>query len=473
MSQSLILSLLTCIFAHLVAFSSPAQGQSVTYYVDAEKGRDSNQGTSAEPFQTIQHAIDALAAGDDIVIRSGRYREAPKLTKKSGTRADPIEIRGEGTEKPIIDSLEFTELKYNSSGFYIADSEYIVLSGIHINGSYRHGIGVFDSRYIILRDNVTYNTGQSGIHVRVAEHVLAEGNDVSRAVQQIWQECVSFREVHHFVIRDNHVHDRPKTDVMSLQGDFPIRSGGEGIDVKDGSTHGAVHGNLVEGIEGKFGIYVDASSRDSHHIEVYNNVVRDCGCGLVASSENGTSERGLLRYVRFYNNVSYNNSCGMFFGSFGGDPEREDKTRRVWDVDVFNNTIVNNGPGGGIDIGNPDAKRIIIKNNILVQNTAGPIRLTAGLKMLPGGSVAENNIIFGRNVARSPGENITADPLFVNQSDGDFRLRSRSPAIDAGVREGAPEVDHLNRPRPQGRGIDIGAYEYMAEPADAEAAQKQ
>ncbi|MBI4557343.1 MAG: right-handed parallel beta-helix repeat-containing protein, partial [Candidatus Hydrogenedentes bacterium] len=56
--------------------------------------------------------------------------------------------------------------------------------------------------------------------------------------------------------------------------------------------------------------------------------------------------------------------------------------------------------------------------------------------------------------------NLDADPLFIDSSNGDLRLRAGSPAIDAGTLDGAPEVDIRGVARPQGAGVDMGAYEY-------------
>ncbi len=60
-----------------------------------------------------------------------------------------------------------------------------------------------------------------------------------------------------------------------------------------------------------------------------------------------------------------------------------------------------------------------------------------------------------------PGEgNIDDNPLFVDPEDGDYHLKSGSPAIDAGTQEGAPSMDMENRQRPCGDGVDMGAYEW-------------
>jgi hypothetical protein len=55
--------------------------------------------------------------------------------------------------------------------------------------------------------------------------------------------------------------------------------------------------------------------------------------------------------------------------------------------------------------------------------------------------------------------NIDADPLFVNASAGNVRLRDGSPCIGTATTLGAPETDIEGVTRPQGTGIDMGAYE--------------
>ena len=58
--------------------------------------------------------------------------------------------------------------------------------------------------------------------------------------------------------------------------------------------------------------------------------------------------------------------------------------------------------------------------------------------------------------------NISADPRFVDRSQGDYHLTDNSPAIDAGTGDGAPVVDFEGDPRPA-EAVDMGADEFTGQ----------
>ena len=65
------------------------------------------------------------------------------------------------------------------------------------------------------------------------------------------------------------------------------------------------------------------------------------------------------------------------------------------------------------------------------------------------------------------GNNIDADPMFVDVASGDLRLWSSSPAIEAGDNAAVPPgvtTDLGGNPRLYGTVVDMGAYEYQGLP---------
>ncbi len=59
--------------------------------------------------------------------------------------------------------------------------------------------------------------------------------------------------------------------------------------------------------------------------------------------------------------------------------------------------------------------------------------------------------------------NIDMSPLFVNPGEGDVSLQTGSPCIDAGTAKDAPTTDIQGTSRPQGNGVDMGAYEWITD----------
>ena len=49
--------------------------------------------------------------------------------------------------------------------------------------------------------------------------------------------------------------------------------------------------------------------------------------------------------------------------------------------------------------------------------------------------------------------------MFVDPANNNYQVKVGSPAIDKGSATAAPAFDILGIARPQGAGIDIGAYE--------------
>lgn len=114
---------------------------------------------------------------------------------------------------------------------------------------------------------------------------------------------------------------------------------------------------------------------------------------------------------------------------------------------VVNNTVAYTGRG--IRTGN----NTTVRNNISFNNK------TADFDVRGSGSVLSNNISYGPGSASRTGVTVV-DPEVVDATGRDFNLTALSPAIDAGTATDAPVTDIRGVARPQGLGIDVGAYEY-------------
>ena len=135
------------------------------YYV-APTGDDSNEGTMAHPWQTIQKAANTLIAGDTVYIRAGTYHE--RVTpQNSGSAGNMITYAAYPGETATIDGSGVTLPDDLAGLFDISNMSYIRVSGLRIinAGPYNNnaGILVINSGYITVENNSTYNTASSGI----------------------------------------------------------------------------------------------------------------------------------------------------------------------------------------------------------------------------------------------------------------------------------------------------------------------
>ena len=119
-------------------FHVPAYGQSggTTYYV-APNGSDSNPGSSAAPFRTIQRAADTVNPGDTVIVRDGTYSNPSAsgvgskfiILTRGGTASNWVTFRAERTWGAIIDGLNNT----TAEGWAFA-ANYIRVQGFDVKG---------------------------------------------------------------------------------------------------------------------------------------------------------------------------------------------------------------------------------------------------------------------------------------------------------------------------------------------------
>jgi polygalacturonase len=273
-----------------------------------------------------------------------------------------------------------------------------------------------------------------------SRHVLVAENEVERACQWGGEESVTVKfGSEAVVVRGNHIH----------------HTAHEGIDVKEGCHNVRVHGNHIHHVE-RQGLYADAWNRDTGEIEFFNNLIHDCGFGMVAGAETG----GLLHDVSYYNNVVYNcEGPGIAVADWGS----RRRSQPMRNIRFLNNTIHNCGAdwGGGILFENAEAEEVIVRNNIL--SRCGPP--VVFVKKQPRSRSMDHNLFDAETQAAGEGA-VFGDPKFADPEAGDFHLQNGSPAVDAGSADGAPDFDMDGETRPAGEGVDIGADELTRRPGE-------
>jgi len=176
------------------------------------------------------------------------------------------------------------------------------------------------------------------------------------------------------------------------------------------------------------------------------------GNGIIVDTTRNGEFNGLPVYqgrILIQNNICFNNGGS---GIYAWNSEH---------VDIINNTAYWNGlvvDYAQIFAGN--CSDVNILNNIMYAPPGGAINFDINNSQV----TYDYNIYFNsKSIARQGPHDLKIDPLMVNPSINpdvaDFQLRDGSPAIDSGTAERSPLDDHGGHLRPQGAGVDRGAWE--------------
>jgi hypothetical protein len=247
-----------------------------------------------------------------------------------------------------------------------------------------------------------------------------------------------------------------------------------------------VSGNGVGGI-GNLGSHVEISGNHVHDIPALG-CPGDGGAGIETGEY--TAVNSSITGTLVHDIGEFPNPCarvhGIYHSHKGGRIVNNIVYRTAgWGIHLWHapshltiaNNLVFNNANGGIVVGAGDspnygdpskpADEILVLNNIVYDNREVGIE-ESGMTGL--NNIYANNLVFGNeqdwelNNDLSPSGTIAAPPGFVRydpDGQGDYQLMAGSPAIDRGTPMDAPLVDYNLAPRPQGRGIDIGPFEFV------------
>ena len=491
-----------------------ATNSSSTIYVSTT-GNDSNPGSQAKPFLTLQHAADNAQPGDTVNVRGGTYCELLAVTKSGDAAKGYITFRSQPGQTAVLDGGCLTPSLGHGALIELHNVSYVKIEGFEIRNYKTNdpkrtpaGIRVFGggSHVELLKNNVhdiwqTYPGRQGPGHGANAFGIAIYGTDANTPISDL---VVDGNEVHHlqtgsseslvlngnvtnFRVTHNTVHNNNNIgiDIIGFERTAPDPA-------VDRARDGVVSDNLVYEITSKGnpayqdevdsdGIYVDGGTR----VTIERNVMHDVDFGIELASEHGGRDTS---HITARNNLIYLcHTAGITIGGY--DAKRGTTSDSV----IVNNTLYMNDTwktGTGEFQMQFYLRNNIFKNNIIYVGAAGiALHDSAGVAGLvdggktptvtmdnnvyyfPGGSGAVKWAYNGKDYAsfedyvKATGNDqhsAFADPRFIDPAKHNFHLQSKSPARGGGAVLG-PDMVGINDldsvPRVRGGKIDIGAYE--------------
>ncbi|PRC95125.1 choice-of-anchor Q domain-containing protein [Solimicrobium silvestre] len=474
------------------------------YYV-APTGSDSNPGTLALPWKTLQKAVSTVGPGSVINARAGTYTEQVIFTTANSGSASGgyITLQNYPGEKAIIDgtSIVLSANSANMALVNLTDVSYVRVIGFEIcnlttNSAAIVPAGIFVSgsgSNIELRNNYVHNivttvnsaSGNAfGIGIYGTEApasingLILDGNEVA-FLKTGSSESVSVNgNVENFQVTNNVVHDNDNIgiDFIGFEGTSPNPA-------YDQARNGEVSGNVVYNISsyvnsaypsgsyGADGLYVDGGT----NIVMERNIVYQTDIGIEVASEHAGH---LGSFVTLRSNLIYkNNLTGISLGGTSATANGGTDS-----CGIFNNTLYQNdttGSGTGEIALQNHLTNIQFANNVVISSTQG-IFISGVSSALPamngdlyfsGGATGTwqwkgatyNSLAAFTTASGNEKNGLAADPVLISPTAGNFKLGAGSPAINAGIALTATQVGSLDlagNPRVQSTGIDIGAYEH-------------
>lgn len=504
---------------------SPSYAQAQPIYVSAIGSDTSGDGSLANPFASIQHAIDKGSPGDDVYVGVGTF--VGDVTLKDG-----VSLRGAGASSTVLVGSGTTSVvTANSIGATTTIADLELMGGGGDNGA---GISCVGSSLVVTGDVIASNQADQrggGVYIDSGAPVFSGCSINSNSAGGAGGGgifCVSAAPVFDdCTISSNYAatsigigggiyfdSSSPWLSHCELNGNISGNAGG-GIACFSTSVvlaDCAITQNSSSGYGG--GIYTPGSSSVIASCTINGNTavkgggIYTFGTGSVVTSctisGNRTSGGGA--------GIACDNSSsptimkcvisGNTAGGYGGGINLWSYSSPIISDCTIENNAQNQGVGeggGGIDCNffcSP-----VITNSTIASNTAageggGVYARYFSTPTITNCTITRNraasgsgysvwaesnatpsitNCIIWQNghelsgcsatytdVEGDPSAgNIDADPHFLDAAHSNYHLAADSPCIDAAQSAGAPSTDKDGLARPFGTGFDMGAYEAM------------
>lgn len=411
----------------------------LSYYV-SESGSDNADGSQSCPFRTIAQAATVTQPGDTVYIGGGTYEEHSIRPAVSGAMDAMIVFRPAGSGTVTL-KHPGTVVSDNTAVFDLIDRNYIRIEGLQFSDFEYGKASIYMNRAMgnVIINNRFDNLGNAEISAWDATSVIFLYYSSRNVIRNNYFNkitgdaiCVNDSSGDN-LITENSFNDFSGKPRAWDTGGYSYTSGITCQETKTGDNiftlnYGTKLSNLM---------WFDRNGSDNI---VLRNVCHDSNTLLFNESR---CARNVVQ-----ENIAYNLKGTAY------ETARYDGTSDTFDARWINNVSYNTRYGYYVDKSHRDEFR----NNIIVNSSDYNLALTTRASDY-GPRIFENNLWYSANKVNSIqykgtamsvasfgqtiGEvnTLSSDPLFLDPSQGDFRLQESSPAKGAGT-----------------QGIDLGAF---------------
>jgi parallel beta-helix repeat protein len=406
--------------------------------------KDSNPGTSELPLLTIQKGINLAQAGDTVLVMPGIYSEHLVIKRSGNQKSGYIVLKSVKKFAAVIDG---SNIPYDKLIYWHGDSDggtnknFIIFDGFEVTNAKKWAFWI-QGDCNVLENSKIHETGGTAVELVTGSHNKFINNEIYNTG---WNG-ISWEA--------NNSGSGIRTDSNLVQGNF----------IHNLKYHVAVNGFPNEGAG-------NALEFGGQGNMIFSNIIKDCLEGIYLRYEKGFVIAGNL-----LTNINKDGIFLHFDDSYKGPYEAKGM--------IVNNTIANTGYNG---IANSNAMNLQIINNIFydygdsikthlfyafaiywyAKTYSDSNYMNANLYYNDKGN---QNLVYLYDGSKTLSElrelgyekrGLQTNPEFVNAGDGDYSLKASSPAVDAGMNlnfmDGLKDINSAIRP--QGKSIDIGAYE--------------